>query len=474
MENRHFHKIGLYTSQAKFYLPLLKLVLSQAKEIHIVLDGNFHVLIFNSKAEKLFSFPEKNMLGKHLFSVWKNEDLKTFLDMQIRMQYIACHPLKFNMMMGNKNIIWTISSLKVKDEILLFLSSPGFEKNGYNEETSDKKLFKNASHSIYSINKSGMILDCHSKKLNPKYFKISNMVKSPIENQIEIAKISSNVPIKNAPHVLLVEDNSIALHLIETIARKAGCQTEAAANGEQALELIKTNNFDLLITDIGLPGMSGDDLSRSIREWEKNSSSPKHIPIVGLTALPLSQAEEKCFNSGMDKILSKPIYSETFHALLADLLPPAGSKEAFSEESRSILEAGLPLKEAELFQLDEFLLLDINQGIKNIGNKQILKELLQVMAQKAIPEDRSYIQQAYKNKNWHKIEELAHKMKSGTIYCGTVRLQYACLYLERYQKSGQSILLEKLYQQLMYVMDETERYLTQWLISNRENYSPTD
>jgi hypothetical protein len=47
-------------------------------------------------------------------------------------------------------------------------------------------------------------------------------------------------------------------------------------------------------------------------------------------------------------------------------------------------------------------------------------------------------------------------MNAGAVYCGTFRMQFACLYLERYHKSGQTVLLEKLYHQLLGVLEQTK------------------
>lgn len=264
----------------------------------------------------------------------------------------------------------------------------------------------------------------------------------------------------SAPRVLIVEDNLVALHLLEKITLKIGCQTTTITNGEEALDLIKTKYFDLMITDIGLPGMSGDELSRLIREWESHSPTRQAMIIIGLTALSLNNAEEQCLAAGMDKLLSKPIQQDSIEKILTDFFPLQQTPSTEQAQKPSSNPVTPNTKE---LQLAQYPLLDIEQGIKNVGNEKILKDLLQVMASKSLPEDRIYIKQAYENRNWSRVEELVHKMKAGTLYCGTVRLQHACLHFEQYRKTGDSALLEKLYQQLMCVMEETELYLERWL-----------
>ena len=69
--------------------------------------------------------------------------------------------------------------------------------------------------------------------------------------------------------------------------------------------------------------------------------------------------------------------------------------------------------------MEQFSLLDVNNGISNLGSYSLLKELLELMIHRAIPGDIKDIQQVYKEKNWEQIEKLAHKIKSGALYCGT-------------------------------------------------------
>lgn len=121
------------------------------------------------------------------------------------------------------------------------------------------------------------------------------------------------------PNVLLVEDNVVALHLIETISAQAGLQSTSALNGEHALALVKSNAYDLIITDIGLPGISGYELSQAIRLWEKVSLK-KPIPIIGLTALPPFETRKECLNSGMNTMLCKPINLQIIQELVQEFI----------------------------------------------------------------------------------------------------------------------------------------------------------
>ena len=252
----------------------------------------------------------------------------------------------------------------------------------------------------------------------------------------------------DARHLLLVEDNMVALRMVELIAEQAGCDYTSAVNGEDALMLVKSIDFDLIITDIGLPGMSGYDLTRQIRQREIEQKKPP-MPIVGLTAH--AYAKNQCLESGMNDVFCKPLNLSVMESILLQYLYPQNDSRVNKQNY------GLPELDSQLFELDHFPVLDIEHAVQRIGNKTALIELLQLMAMQEIPAEEHALHEAYAANNWPEIEKLAHKMKGGAVYCGTFKMQYACQYLERYHKAGYRVLLEKLYQQLLRVLDETKQ-----------------
>lgn len=115
---------------------------------------------------------------------------------------------------------------------------------------------------------------------------------------------------ETSPHVLLVEDNTIALRVIENILKQSGCRFTSVTDGESALRLRKTESFDFILTDLGLPGISGDELAHFIRDWERQEHQPA-IPILGLTAHAHTQLQQHCLQQGMNEIFIKPMSIDT-------------------------------------------------------------------------------------------------------------------------------------------------------------------
>lgn len=266
------------------------------------------------------------------------------------------------------------------------------------------------------------------------------------------------VKLSKTPHLLLVEDNIIALRLLESLTLQAGCNFTSTLDAEEALTLAKAKHFDLIITDIGLPKMSGIEMTIYIRYWEQ-SLNRQPIPIVGLTAHSLASSAEECLDAGMNKVFAKPINLQTMLTIIATLILPGNSMQAIVTSDNT----DLPADENEMFTLDKFPVFNFEQGLNNSGNISLLKELLILMLDEVIPTEESEIKKAYKDKDWISVEKIAHKMKSGALYCGTMKWQYACQYLERYSTAGHTQLLDKLYSQLMQVLEETKQAIQEWL-----------
>ncbi len=260
--------------------------------------------------------------------------------------------------------------------------------------------------------------------------------------QMEISKIGT-------PHLLLVEDNLIALKMLELISMQAGCIHTSAANGEEALSLIKSTHFDLVITDIGLPGLSGYELTHQIRKWQLDENLPS-IAIVGLTAH--AHVKSRCLEAGMNDVYCKPLNLELMESILSQYFNPTPNGAQLKNQRQ-----GLPEHDFELFELNEFSLLDIDHALERIGSKSVLMEMLHLMATQEIPNDERLLEEAYTHEDWQTIENIAHKMKGGAVYCGTFKMQYACQYLERYYKAGHTALLSQLYAQLRGVLNETKQ-----------------
>ncbi|KAJ5557102.1 hypothetical protein N7494_001017 [Penicillium frequentans] len=105
--------------------------------------------------------------------------------------------------------------------------------------------------------------------------------------------------------VLLVEDNSVNLKIIETCVKNTGFAYKTATNGLEAVEAFKNERFDAVVMDISMPHMDGLSATREMRHFERvDKLTPAHIVI--LTAALSAEIQREATISGVDKFLTKP------------------------------------------------------------------------------------------------------------------------------------------------------------------------
>lgn len=258
--------------------------------------------------------------------------------------------------------------------------------------------------------------------------------------------------------ILLVEDNTIAQTIAKEMLNRCNCHVDLAVDGQSALQYWKKNKYDLIFMDIGLPDMDGYQVTHHIRVQE--IAKNLHTPIVALTAHIGEENKQRCIESGMNAVLSKPLTQKNCHDILNSFIPSINREKGILTKDHFI---DFPSTEEQLFELTEFPILDIREGIKTTGTESTLCEMLKLMLHQSLEEDMEQLMKAHDDYDWEKIQKLAHKLKGGVVYVGAFRLKMACQYLEGYWKLGQRDLLEKLYQQMIKVIDETRGEIKKWI-----------
>jgi len=115
--------------------------------------------------------------------------------------------------------------------------------------------------------------------------------------------------------VLLAEDDPIGRKIAIKQLKRAGFAVIAVGDGLQAWEKVREQAFDLLLTDIHMPGMDGMMLAKKVREYESETDR-KRMLIVGLSAHALEEIKNEALAHGMDEFISKPV---DMHALMDKL-----------------------------------------------------------------------------------------------------------------------------------------------------------
>jgi signal transduction histidine kinase/ActR/RegA family two-component response regulator len=104
--------------------------------------------------------------------------------------------------------------------------------------------------------------------------------------------------------VLLVEDNKVNQKVAIAILQKAGCKVDAVDNGQDAIQQLQREHYDMVLMDCQMPVMDGFEATARIRAM---TTPLCRIPIIAITAHAMKDDQRKCLDSGMDDYISKPV-----------------------------------------------------------------------------------------------------------------------------------------------------------------------
>ena len=130
--------------------------------------------------------------------------------------------------------------------------------------------------------------------------------------------------------ILIAEDNLMNQKLALQVLKRLGYSAQLAENGQQALDLLQEEEFDLVLMDIQMPVMDGYTTTRHIRNTLK-----KNVPIIAMTAHALASEREQCLQAGMNDFMPKPFQIEELQRILRKYTPlsrPEGTALTKPEE----------------------------------------------------------------------------------------------------------------------------------------------
>jgi CheY-like chemotaxis protein len=122
--------------------------------------------------------------------------------------------------------------------------------------------------------------------------------------------------------VLIVEDNEASRDALSRRLQRRGYQVALAVDGEQALSVAHLVKPDLILMDLGLPGVDGWDATRQL----KGHHATRHIPIIVLSAHAMSSDRELALAAGGDDFDTKPVRFAQLVEKIEKLLPKEGNQ----------------------------------------------------------------------------------------------------------------------------------------------------
>ncbi len=115
--------------------------------------------------------------------------------------------------------------------------------------------------------------------------------------------------------ILVAEDSAVHQTIAVRLLERLGHAVTVVGNGNEAVQALRRDVFDVLLTDVEMPEMDGLSTTRMIRECEDAVSG--RLPIVGVTA---NHDHEDCLNAGMDAYLPKPLKAKPLSKILKQVV----------------------------------------------------------------------------------------------------------------------------------------------------------
>jgi two-component system, sensor histidine kinase and response regulator len=227
--------------------------------------------------------------------------------------------------------------------------------------------------------------------------------------------------------VLLAEDNEINQQVAQEMLERAGLVVSIANNGQEAMRLVETEIYDVVLMDIQMPVVGGLEATRKIRK----DARFKDLPIIAMTAHAMAGDREKSIEAGMNDHVTKPIDPDELFATLvrwiepgardipenkSDLVVPAG-------EEKDILPSGLPG-------------IAVSSGLSRVGgNKELYIKLLSKFknAQEHVALE---IGEAFQSGDFETAGRLAHTAKGVSGNLGAEGIYRVSAELEKAIKEG--------------------------------------
>jgi two-component system, sensor histidine kinase and response regulator len=243
-------------------------------------------------------------------------------------------------------------------------------------------------------------------------------------SETQIFQSSREAAARNV-RVLVAEDNIVNQRLAVRQLRKLGYAAEAVASGREAWEAVQRVPYDVILLDCQMPELDGYEVTRRIREAEKNTELIKASPyIIALTANALYGDREKGLAAGMNDYLTKPLRLEDLELAMqravVKILPPRALK--LSTEAQTVdpeIIAGL-------------------RNLREAGQPDPLGELIDLFLKDSRPRLQK-MELAVGQRDNESLAAAAHAIKGSASNLGARRLASLCANLEKCAKADDQL-----------------------------------
>ena len=279
--------------------------------------------------------------------------------------------------------------------------------------------------------------------------------------------------------VLVVDDEPMNLMVAEGLLKAYQMEVKTAESGKEAIELCKSEEFDLIFLDHMMPEMDGVETLNGIRRVIRDTGKP-NCPIIAFSANVVSGAREMFLRSGFDDFISKPVEEQELKRLLRKVLPKtaiiyanessgkdlsANGRGESREQSASAADIanGLARLKAQGF--------DTAAGLRYSGDDSRFYKNLLVMFAKTSQRKIFNIESALKADDMDNYRTLVHALKSSSKMIGADKLSETAKRLEEAAKNGDSAYIHQNTTSLLEKFHETAQQIADIFISDEQTDS---
>lgn len=286
---------------------------------------------------------------------------------------------------------------------------------------------------------------------------IAQVIAGDLTRKFHLDEPAANATIlaKLAGHVLLAEDNPVNQEVASAMLQRVGVTIKIANNGQEAVDLLQVEHFDLVLMDCQMPIMDGFEATAAIRQNEETSRQHDEampaLPIIALTANAISGDREHCLALGMDDYLSKPFSQEQLHQVLARWLPERRAKAADAAPlDSSINNAAAPVPAFTPAAIHSPVVAPVEIDQQVIRQLRELREglLLRIidLFRSSSPALLAQLETAVAQRDSDLLYKTAHNFKNSAANLGLIELAAACRDCEAKARQGN---LDQAEQQLL-------------------------
>jgi len=236
--------------------------------------------------------------------------------------------------------------------------------------------------------------------------------------------------------ILVVDDNDFNIKVAHGLLELFEIDADTALSGEEALELVKKNDYDLVFMDHMMPGMDGLETTAAIRALGEKY---KKLTIVALTANAIQGAQEMFLANGLNGFLSKPIVMPNFRKTLLEWLPPDKIiKKARKKKGDKARKADGGTDSGFWETLDKIEELDAEIGLRRFnGLKEMYRDNLKLFHEK-LPQDSEKLSKLMDEQNYTNFSIAVHAIKSTLASIGAAEMSDTAFRLEMASKNKEA------------------------------------